>query len=117
MFIDPLPHDSTLLRSAYFAARVVVMPALLESPGLVGLEGALGGAIVAPPHSSTQEYFGVTASFNPLDELRSRTVGAHNIGVRGALRDRVLTRYTWDQIAKTQIEGYGGCSGLAEPQE
>jgi glycosyltransferase involved in cell wall biosynthesis len=109
-FISPLPHNSPLLVSAYHACKVIVQPALLESPGLTALEGALGGGNVASTaNGSTREYFAEYAwYFDPSDtgSIRESVLTAYEAPRSGKMRDRVLERYTWDVIARQQLAAY-----------
>jgi glycosyltransferase involved in cell wall biosynthesis len=110
LFLEPIPHDDPLLRSAFHASRVVVLPALLESPGLTGLEGALGGAtIAATERGSTKEYFGPDAFyFDPEDpvKMQAAVAAAFNAVPSERLKKRVLDAFTWDRIAKVQVAAY-----------
>jgi glycosyltransferase involved in cell wall biosynthesis len=109
-FVGSVRADEPLLASAYHACKVVVQPALLESPGLTGLEGSLGGANVATTTGgSTWEYFADRAwYFNPRDEVsvRRAVLEAYNAPRSGAMRERTLALYTWDRIAEAQLAAY-----------
>jgi glycosyltransferase involved in cell wall biosynthesis len=109
-FVPPIAHGDPLLASAYHACRVIVQPGLLESPGLTALEGALGGANVATTTGgSTREHFAEHAwYFDPRDpdSIRRAVLAAYQAPRDGAMRDRVLQRYTWDRIAQTQKAAY-----------
>lgn len=109
-FLAPIKHDDPLLSSAYHACKVLVMPALLESPGLTGLEAALAGANAAVTSGgSTREYFGEHAwYFDPRDvkQMRNAICAAHAAPKNGALHQRVLEKYTWPAIAKVQMQAY-----------
>jgi glycosyltransferase involved in cell wall biosynthesis len=105
-----MQREEPLLISAYHASKVVVLPALLESPGLTGLEGALAGASVAATQfGSTREYFGSHAYYfdprNP-DSIREAVRSACQAPRRPELRELVRQRYTWDRIAQLQKEAY-----------
>jgi glycosyltransferase involved in cell wall biosynthesis len=110
-FVGPIGHDDPLLASAYHACKVIVQPGLLESPGLVALEAALGGANVATTAGgSTREHFAELAwYFDPRDPaaIRRAVLAAHAAPRTGAMRHRVLGRYTWDRIAQAQLDAYG----------
>ena len=57
-FLGDLDHSSDMLRSAYAACDVFVLPGWFETPGLAALEAALAGAkVVATKGGSTKEYF------------------------------------------------------------
>lgn len=109
-FVPPIDHTDALLTSAYHAARVVVLPALLESPGLVGLEGAIAGAQVAvTQNGSAQEYLGDLAFyFDPRDPLamRQAVLQAYDAKRDDRLRTHVLAHYTWERIAALQHAAY-----------
>jgi glycosyltransferase involved in cell wall biosynthesis len=110
LFLPPVKRDDPMLVSAYHACKVVVMPALLESPGLTGLEGALAGAnVAATQFGSTQEYFGSHITyFDPRspDSIREAVASALQAPQNTALRDMVRERYTWDRIAVQQKAAY-----------
>lgn len=109
-FLSALPYGDPMQISAYHGAKVVVMPALLESPGLTGLEGALGRAnIAATQYGSTREYFGEHAFyFDPRNpqSIRKEVLSAWEAPQSTTLRQKVLSTYTWKVIAQTQLKAY-----------
>jgi len=109
-FLPPMPHDDPIFRSAFHACKVIVQPALLESPGLAGLEGALGGANVATTDGgSTREYYRDCAwYFNPTDRIamREAVLAAFQAPRDGRMKKRALELYTWDKIAAVQKAAY-----------
>ena len=62
-----IQHDSVLLRSAYQACRIFVLPSTLETPGLAALEAAAQGAqLILTEEGCTREYFNTCAQYiNP----------------------------------------------------
>ena len=110
LFLPPVSRDSTLLLSAYHASKVVALPALLESPGLTGLEGGLAGANIAVTQSgSTREYYGPDAwYFDPRDisSIRRAVLEAFESPKRQALRTRIVEQFTWNKIAERQKRAY-----------
>ena len=61
--LPTLEHHSSLLASAYAAAKVFVLPSLFETPGIAAMEAALSGcAIVITENGGTKEYFKDMAS-------------------------------------------------------
>lgn len=110
VFLPPLPYGDPLLISAYHATRAVIMPALLESPGLSGLEGAIAGAnVAATVGGSTREYFENDAFyFAPYDqkEMREKTLMAYENPRNDSLKQRIFNNFTWDTIAKKQLAAY-----------
>ncbi len=109
-FLGAVGRSDPLLVSAYHACKVVVMPALLESPGLVALEGALTGANVATTQggSTREHYLDLAWYFDPLNEqsIRKAVLEAHAAPRDARLRQRVLDHYTWPAIAKVQLRAY-----------
>ena len=71
-FIEPLEHDSAMLVSAYAGAKAVILPSLLETPGLAALEAVAAGVpqLLVTAVGSAREYFGESVDYieNPADE-------------------------------------------------
>ena len=112
LFIKDLPHDSDLMRSAYAAARVFVLPSHVEFPGLAALEAGLAGCRVAMTRGGcSREYLGDHAAyFDPYSEAEIRTVtlqAFQESGPRdGALRDHIARNFLWDTVTRRNVEGY-----------
>ncbi|HEY2894909.1 MAG TPA: glycosyltransferase [Pirellulales bacterium] len=115
--LGPLEHESPLLKSAYAACSVFVLPSLLETPGLAALEAAAQGApVVVTGVGSTKEYFGDLASYvDPTDEREWRTFIEASLSVPrdDRLRRHVLDRYTWSAAGDALVEAYK--QTLAQP--
>ena len=59
VFMNPVPHESKMLESAYAACKVFCLPSWYETPGLAALEAGLAGTnIIVTSHGCTKEYFG-----------------------------------------------------------
>ncbi|MGB6066219.1 MAG: glycosyltransferase family 4 protein [Desulfomonilaceae bacterium] len=105
-----LPHDGELLKSAYRASTVFVLPSLLETPGLAGLEAATQETqLVLTSIGSTREYFqDFVAYVNPYDpaDIRSGIEAALGRKSDGCLRRHVLENFTWDRAALSLVEAY-----------
>jgi len=72
VFIGAIPHHSVLLRSAYAACEVFVLPSLFETPGLAALEAAAQRARIAiTSQGSTGEYFGDAVHYLMPDSVSS----------------------------------------------
>ena len=108
--IPYLPHDSSLLRSAYAACDLFALPSLLETPGLAALEAAASGAkILVTAEGSAPEYFGdLVAYADPLsvESIVRGIRAAIDMQTGGALRSRILQRFTWDTVIKRLIDVY-----------
>ena len=118
-----LPYGSDLLKSAYHASEVFVLPSLLETPGLAALEAATQEArLVLTSVGSTREYFqGLVTYVNPYDPADIRA-GIEAALVRKndeSLRRHVLENFTWDHAALSLVEAYkrAARSGRAERGE
>ena len=109
-------RHSSLLASAYAAAKVFVLPSLFETPGIAAMEAALSGcAIVITENGGTKEYFKDMASYiNPIntEELRAsiNELLGTDVGQLKAqnaqLRDHILTHYSWDTVGSMSLAAY-----------
>jgi glycosyltransferase involved in cell wall biosynthesis len=110
VFIDALPSESPLLRSAFAACAAFVMPGLAETPGLAALEAAATGApLVVTQEGSARAYFGRWASYvHPLAlrELRLAVENAVQQPRSTELRAYVLSRFTWARAGRQTLEAY-----------
>ncbi len=109
-FIKAFDHRSDLLRSAYAACDLFVLPGWFETPGLAALEAALAGAkVVATDGGSTREYFHDKVDYirpNDPADIRDKIRKALDRGKDNELRELVRGSYTWDKVAEKIIEGY-----------
>ncbi len=109
-FIGPMDHASRLLKSAYKAAKVVVLPSYYETPGLSALEGGLAGANIAITKiGGTDEYFGKFADYlDPysISSIRKAIVAAYERPRSDKLQNHILENFTWDSVAKKTIQAY-----------
>ncbi len=105
--LEPLPHDSALLASAYAACDTFVLPSLFETPGLAALEAGLAGAkIVITKFGGTMEYFGDNARYVDPGSIGSIRDGINRSLKKkksDTLREHIGKNYLWSTIAK-QIE-------------
>lgn len=109
-FIGSLDHDSDMLKSAYKAAKVVVLPSYYETPGLTALEGGLAGANIAITNiGGTKEYFEKFVEYiNPYSTLsiKNAIISAYNRPKNKQLQAHILKNFTWDEVAKKTIKTY-----------
>ncbi len=102
--IPRLSHDDPLLASAYAAARVFALVSWFETPGLSALEAALAGsAVVLTPYGCTREYFSNLAGFarpGNVSEITSAIRLAWHQGPPAGLREHILSRYLWSNVAR-----------------
>ncbi len=110
-FLPRFPSESKTLYSAYAASRVVVLPAYVETPGLVGLEAGLIGraSLCVTQGGPTREYYGTNAAY--LNPASVRSI-VHSIQTAlsakpdNDLKERIKKLYTWEKVADKVIEGY-----------
>lgn len=109
-FISNVPHESPMLRSAYAACAVFVLPSWHDIPGLVVLEAGLAGAkVVSTIGGSTREYFGDHVDYiRPADvrDIQARIVRNLSRPKDDAFKKHILNNYTWDKIAKETLRCY-----------
>jgi len=109
-FISQLPHGGEMLKSAYAACSVFVLPSWHDIPGLVVLEAGLAGAkVVSTAGGSTREYFGDCADYiNPADvnDIRAKILKNLPLPKNERFKDHILGNFTWDKVAKRQVLMY-----------
>jgi glycosyltransferase involved in cell wall biosynthesis len=109
-FLGKIDHESSLLKSAYAAAKVVVLPSWLETPGLSALEGGLAGAnIVITSRGSACEYFRDYAYYiNPFDnnDIKNKILKAFNNEKNKGLKEHIKKNFLWSTVAKHIKEVY-----------
>lgn len=106
--------DLSVLVSAYAAARVLILPGLVETPGLVALEAGLAGTdIIVTRHGCTMEYFGEYARYiDPRSEEEIRKVVWEVYNEKKApgrnveLQNYIRSNYLWEKVAERTLEGY-----------
>jgi glycosyltransferase involved in cell wall biosynthesis len=107
-FLGPLPHDK--IAGIYVQADVHVLPSWRETPGLSSLEAAAAGCrIVTTELGSPRDYFGDLAWYcDPHHQLsvRRAVLDAFDASKSDALRNVVLSRYTWDVAARVTLNAY-----------
>lgn len=94
----------------YRRARIHVLPSVYETPGLSSLEAALFGCpIVTTSIGAVYEYFGDEAFYCDPRQRASITeavLQAWNAPRNELLRERVLTSYTWQTVARMTLAVY-----------
>lgn len=109
-FLGKINHESSLLESAYAAAKVVVLPSWLETPGLSALEGGLAGANIAiTSRGSAHEYFKNYVNYiNPYNKnnIRDNILEAYNKEKSNELRNHIRKNFLWNKVIKGVKEAY-----------
>ena len=110
IFLDPIPHDSPMLKSAYKCCDTLVLPSNVETPGLVALEAGLSGAKIAITEvGGTREYFGDNATYiNPFkpNSIRQALITSKKLSKNSTLKNAIMKRFTWEIVAKRTLEVY-----------
>ena len=109
-------HHSTLLASAYAAAKVFVLPSLFETPGIAAMEAALAGcAVVITKNGGTKEYFKEMASYiDPLDSTSLLTSINKQLHTKNEelkiqntlLKKHIASHYSWDSVGKMTLAAH-----------
>jgi glycosyltransferase involved in cell wall biosynthesis len=103
------------LRAAYAAAHVHVLPSWMETCGMVTMEAALGNCNVVVSSAGYEvEYYRELAYYcDPADtgSIRAAVRRAHDnyprdAARRLALKQRILTEYTWQKAAELTFQAY-----------
>jgi len=96
-------------------ARVVALPSIYETPGLVCLEAAALGVPIAPTDRGTaMEYFGDDVIYlDPFSDKQLRTCVNPKGDRVPALKERVLRDYTWDRAAEQTLAAYKEVLGVS----
>jgi len=109
-FLGKIDHDSDLLKSAYKAASIFVLPGWFETPGLAALEAGISGSkLVATSGGSTKEYFFDKALYiNPacVNDIRRKIKMALETEKTLDLQKLIVDNYTWDKVAEKIVEAY-----------
>jgi glycosyltransferase involved in cell wall biosynthesis len=112
-YFDHVSQDA--LAQLYAGARVHMLPSTFESPGLSSLEAAIAGCSVVVGNQSFEfEYFQGEAYYCDPCDARSirdtveRAFAEHHsrAQAREQLRERIMTRYTWDIAARETLAAY-----------
>lgn len=112
VFIPAFSHDDILLKSAYKAAEVYVLPGWFETPGLVAMEAALAGAKLAvTAEGSTRDYFGNNAVyFDPSSEASIRDAVSAAVLITDeqvrSLKEKMKRECLWESVAAQTIRSY-----------
>jgi hypothetical protein len=109
-YLGTLNHDDPLLASAYMAARVHVLPSVVESLGLVTLEAAaVGTAVVSGKYPTLYEYLGERIIYHDpssVSSIREAVLKAYEEGPPPGLRRYVLENFSWERTAERLVEIY-----------
>ncbi|MBS3150026.1 glycosyltransferase [Candidatus Woesearchaeota archaeon] len=109
-FLGNMDHGSSMLESAYAAAKVLVMPSWYETPSLVGLEAGLAGAnIVITRRGSTMDYYNKYALYvNPRSNLdiEMKIRKALDKDKNKDLSLHIKKNFLWSRVIERLIIGY-----------
>ncbi|MEK6932734.1 MAG: glycosyltransferase [Nanoarchaeota archaeon] len=109
VFINKIEHESSLLSSAYAAAKAVVLPSWLENPGLSVLEGGLAGSnVLVTSRGSTTEYFSNYAFYvNPFDnkDIGKKLLMVYKKEKDNKLREHIKKNFIWE-VATSRVAKY-----------
>ncbi|MCK9555537.1 glycosyltransferase [bacterium] len=109
-FLGRMEHNDPLLKSAYKACDVFLMPSWFETPGLSALEAAVSGAkIVITSGGCTKEYFKDFVLYvnpsKPVDICKAVTE-AVNSGKTDSLQNHIIKNFSWEKVAEITVNAY-----------
>lgn len=98
------------LFTAYANAKVHVLPSYFETTGLSSLEAAVMGCnIVVTDRGDTNDYFKDFAWFcepGDIKSIKAAVAEAYNAPYDEAIREHILSRYTWERAAEETLKAY-----------
>jgi glycosyltransferase involved in cell wall biosynthesis len=107
-FYDFMPQAELIKH--YAGARVHALPSWFETTGLTSLEaGAMGCNLVVGKGGDTYDYFRDLAWYceaNDQESIETALAGALSHDSSPALRDLILSEYTWQKAAEKTKEAY-----------
>jgi glycosyltransferase involved in cell wall biosynthesis len=110
VFIPFISHESSLLSSAYAAAKTFVLPSWYETPGLSALEAAMAGCnIVITNRGSTREYFRNYVEYidpSNIRDIRTKIEKSYFSPKNNKLKNFVAKHYTWENTALQTLKAY-----------
>jgi len=114
-FLPPMPYHDGLLPSAYAAAKVVALPSLYETVGLVALEGGLAGAnVVVTEVGGAKEYLGGEAWYvdpGSVTSIADGLTAAYRAPRRRSLSERIMRDYSWKEAGRLTALAYDEALG------
>ena len=106
--IEHLNHSE--LSAIYKAAKVHVLPSWFETTGLSSLEAAMMDCnVVVSDKGDTKEYFEDYAWYCDPDDvpsIKSAVLKAFESPVLPALKEKILSDYTWENAARETLNAY-----------
>lgn len=107
--LDPQIKNPATVLNAIKHARVLAMPSMLETPGLVALEaGALGTPLAITDRGSTQEYFSTYAHYcdpTRVDSIAQAIKDAWEEG-ENSCSDYIKENYNYENTGKKLLSLY-----------
>jgi glycosyltransferase involved in cell wall biosynthesis len=99
-----------MIKSAYAAAKVHVLPSWFETCGLVSLEAGLSGCnIVSTNRGYAREYLGNLAKYcNPSDtnSIKNAVLEAFQAPKSDLLKNHILEHFSWEITAQKTFQVY-----------
>ena len=110
-FLGWVDSKSSLLKSAYANAKVLVFPSFNETFGMVALEGAIAGCNMAmtktlPIHDF--HAFDDCWLFDPynIEDMRNKIIEAYQNDKNENVKERVKSIFSWDKIIDEHVKLY-----------
>lgn len=109
-FLGGMKHDDSLLKSAYAACEVFVLPGWFETPGLAALEAGIAGAkLVVTSGGSTKDYFGEHVLYidpSSVSDINTKIIESLKKEKTKDLSEYIKNLFTWEKVADEMVKGY-----------
>lgn len=109
-YLGPIPHDDSLLESAYAACRVFALPSTFETPGIAALEAGMAGAkVIATPFGGPKEYFlddAIYPDITRTSAIAEAITKMWDMPKSTKLKERLHAEYGWPKIAERTLRVY-----------
>lgn len=110
-FLGWIDSKSSVLRSAYSKAKVVVLPSFHETFGLVALEAAMAKCNIAMTSTLPIHCFHVfddCSLFNPKDvaDIQRQVENAYKADYNDTIRQKVIECFSWDSVIDDHVSLY-----------
>ena len=109
-FLGGMEHGDPLLKSAYAACEVFVLPGWFETPGLAALEAGIAGSkLVVTAGGSTKDYFGEHVLYidpSNISDINAKIKESLNKEKTKELSEYIKNLFIWEKVAEEMVRGY-----------
>lgn len=110
LFINNLPHESEMLKSAYTGATTFILPSYFETPGISALEAGLAGTnVIITKYGGTKDYFNNLVQYidpNDIKSISDAMIAGYFKPKTHSLSDHIRCNFSWKSVAQKTIDAY-----------